>query len=69
MGNGQGTGRHWMMGLDQLPSLWQDREAVFVAGSNPSSHLASRRNAEKKQLGNMFTKNVVYNIYHFCSKD
>ncbi len=41
-GSMQGVGRHRMLCLDQVPSLWQEREAVCVANRYPSSHLDSR---------------------------
>lgn len=42
LGSRQGVGRHRTLCFDQVASLWQDREAVCVANSYPSSHLQTK---------------------------
>lgn len=49
VGSRQGVGRHRMLCLDQVPSLWQVREAVCVANWYPSSHLESKRETHEKK--------------------
>lgn len=43
VGSRQGEGRHRMLCLDQVPSLWHKREALLVANSYPSSQLKNRK--------------------------
>lgn len=50
VGSRQGVGLHRTLCLDQVPSLWQEREPVCVAKLYPSSHLESEREREKRGL-------------------
>lgn len=49
VGSGQGVGLHRMLCLDQVPSLWQEREAVCVARLYPSSHLENQRETQESE--------------------
>lgn len=61
MGSRQGTGRQRMLCLDQVPSLWQEREAACVASLYPSSHLKGQ-NGHKMWSGISFSiqKNKIF---------
>lgn len=54
-GSRQGAGLHRTLCLDQVPSLWQEREAVCEDKVNPSAHLKSGRemqeHEEKEKIG------------------
>lgn len=49
VGSRQGVGWHRMLCLDQVPSLWQEREDVCVANWYPSSHLESEKVKVKEE--------------------
>lgn len=55
VGSRQGAGLQRMLCLDQVPSLWQVREAVCVDKLYPSSHLEGERETcedeESKEAG------------------
>lgn len=53
VGSRQGVGRHRMLCLDQVPSLWQEREGICVANWYPSSHLESEKVKVKKRKSDL----------------
>lgn len=60
VGSGQGAVRHRMLCLDQVPSLWQEREAVWLANSYPSSHLECKREKRNFNVNHSSQCSLLY---------
>lgn len=54
VGSRQGSGLHRMLCLDQVPSLWHDRDDVCVTSWYPSLHLEDETMKVKKNSSSYY---------------